>query len=93
MFISAAQLRELLEKGAQLIDVRSPAEYSRGAAPGAKNIPVQALPHQAAELDKDKPVVVYCMTGGRSAQAQMILRSMGFAEVHNAGGINNVLSA
>ncbi len=93
MFIPANELRKLLAQGAQLVDVRSPAEYSRGAAPGAKNIPVQLLPQQAAELDRDKPVVVYCMSGGRSAQAQMILRSMGFDQVHNAGGINNVLSA
>jgi len=92
--ISSVELRSLLAEGAQLVDVRSAEEYSRGAAPGAKNVPLHIIPHVAHEhLDTSKPVILYCMSGGRSAQAQMILRTLGFNTVHNAGGLNNVLSA
>jgi rhodanese-related sulfurtransferase len=91
MFISGTECRKLVsEKNAQLVDVRSELEYRSGCAPGAVNIPVSIIPHHAtAKLDPNKPVVVYCASGGRSSQAQMILKAMGFGEVHNLGGINN----
>lgn len=91
-FISGSQARALLEQGGQLVDVRNPHEYAAGAAPGAKNIPVQMIPHMARELDASKPVVVYCLSGGRSAQAQMILQSMGFHDVHNVGSLQNFMN-
>ena len=92
--LNSTQMKTLLDEGAQLVDVRSAEEYGRGAAPGAKNVPLHIIPHVAHEhLDMAKPVVLYCMSGGRSAQAQMILQSLGFGSVHNAGGLNNVLSA
>ena len=94
MFISGSQCRQLIsEQEAQLIDVRSEMEFMQGSAPGALNIPVQMIPHAHAKLDRSKPVVVYCASGGRSAQAQMILRAMGFPEVHNLGGINNFFNS
>ena len=92
-FISGRQARDLIAGGAQLIDVRNPHEYATGAAPGAKNIPVQMIPHMAHELDAGKPVVVYCLSGGRSAQAQMILQSMGFGDVHNVGSLQNFMNS
>lgn len=90
-YITAQQALQLVsDKGAQIVDVRNPHEYSTGAAPGAVNIPVHMIPSAATtHLDVTKPVVVYCLSGGRSAQAQMILNSMGFNEVYNAGGIGS----
>jgi phage shock protein E len=92
MFISGTQARQLVEQGAQLVDVRSAAEYQTGSAPGAINVPVHVIPVAANEhLDNDKPVVVYCMSGARSAQAAMILQSLGFADVHNVGTLTNFI--
>lgn len=90
--LSGTEARALVEQGAQLLDVRSAAEFAQGAAPGAKNIPVQILPVMADQLLRDRPVVVYCQAGGRSAQAQMILRGLGFAQIHNAGTLANVVN-
>jgi rhodanese-related sulfurtransferase len=94
-FISGAEARALIENdNAQLVDVRTVEEYQRGAATGARNIPLHVLPHVALEhLDLGKPVIVYCMSGGRSAQAQMILQRMGFDTVHNVGSIHNFVNS
>jgi phage shock protein E len=80
-----------IQAGAAIIDVRSPDEFSEGAYPGAKNIPVNSLPNRLAEVGpKDKPVVVYCASGGRSAVAQQILKATGFTDVTNAGGLEDM---
>lgn len=76
--------------GVQLIDVRTPDEYGNQHLDNAKNINVNDsnFEAQAAQLDKNKPVYVYCLSGGRSAKAADKLASMGFKEVYNmAGGI------
>jgi len=90
--ISSIQAKTLMEQGAQLIDVRTESEFKQGAAPGAKNLPVQTLTVNAAKLDQQKPVIVYCRTGGRSAKAQALLQEVGFHQVHNAGALHNYLS-
>ena len=77
-----------IQGGAAIIDVRSPDEFADGAYPKARNIPVNSLPNRVAEVGpKDKPVVVYCASGGRSAVAAQILKANGFADVTNAGGL------
>jgi len=88
--ISAEQAKMLINKGAQLLDVRSEIEFKQGAKPGALNIPLPKLPHDAKVIDATKPVIVYCRTGGRSAQAQVLLENMGFQNVHNAGALSNL---
>jgi len=93
-FITGSQARQLIEENnAQLLDVRNPNEFSAGSAPGAVNIPVHMIPHMAHQLETDKPIVVYCLSGGRSAQAQMILNSMGFNQVHNVGSLQNFMGS
>ncbi len=80
-----------IRAGAAVIDVRSPGEFTDGAYPGARNIPVNVLPNRLADVGpKDKPVVVYCASGGRSAVAQQILRASGFTDVTNAGGLEDM---
>ena len=76
-------LREL-----QIVDVREPDEYTGplGHIPGAKLLPLANLAEAAAGLAKDKPVVTVCRAGGRSAQATLILKRLGFAHVGNLGG-------
>lgn len=79
--ISCQEIKTLLQQGGQLVDVRSPLEFSRGALQGAINIPMQSIYSAANLLDLQKPVMVYCHSGIRSANAKTWLLSMGFQVV------------
>ncbi len=93
-FISGTEARQLINSHkAFLIDVRNPPEFANGSAPGAVNIPVNMIPHKAQELDVNKTIIVFCLSGGRSSQAQMILQSMGFSNVKNAGGLQDYMNS
>ncbi|HIJ89639.1 MAG: rhodanese-like domain-containing protein [Desulfobulbaceae bacterium] len=89
---SVSQAREYMAaRGAdayQLLDVRQPKEYEDGHLPGAILIPLRELPGRLGELDKEKPVIVYCAVGGRSKAAAQLLAGKDFASVYNmTGGI------
>lgn len=86
--IDGATARSLVAEGALLLDVRTPGEFASGHVPGAQNVPVETLPAGAAGLPTDKPVVVYCRSGARSARAKGILLQSGFASVHDLGPIS-----
>lgn len=59
--IDLADLKRLLHEGAQLVEVLPRAEYAEEHLPGAVNIPLKELDaERAAQLDRSKPVVVYC---------------------------------
>ncbi len=80
----------LYNDDALVLDVREDNEYAAGHIPRAKHIPVGKLGGRLGELDKfrDKPVLVTCRSGHRSARACRILKKAGFATVYNqAGGI------
>jgi phage shock protein E len=81
---------EKIRSGARIIDVRSPGEFASGAYPKAKNIPVDALASRLDDLPRDKPVVLYCASGARSANAARILKAAGFTDVTNAGGLSGM---
>jgi rhodanese-related sulfurtransferase len=89
MQITCPEARQMINQGAQLVDVRSPAEYAGGSVPGALNIPVQVLGGHLGSLDPSRPVIVYCASGGRSAMATNMLKSAGFGEVRDLGSIMN----
>jgi rhodanese-related sulfurtransferase len=76
---------EKIRAGARIIDVRSPQEFAGASYPKAKNIPVDVLPTRMGDLPKDEPIVLYCASGMRSAQAARILKRAGFTDVVNAG--------
>jgi rhodanese-related sulfurtransferase len=85
-----AQAHKMVEQGALLVDVRSVEEFNGGHLKGALNVPVQTLPGRLAELGaKDKPMVVYCASGGRSAHAARVLKAAGFTNVLDLGGMSN----
>jgi thioredoxin 1 len=73
---------------AQLVDVRTPQEYKDGHLANALNVNWNAndFVEKVSFLDKDKPVFVYCLAGGRSASACSKLQSLGFKEVYNMEG-------
>ncbi|MFN3216527.1 MAG: MBL fold metallo-hydrolase [Acidimicrobiales bacterium] len=70
----------------QLVDVRNPGETADGVVPGAVEIPLGALARRSDELDRQRPVVVYCASGQRSSVAASWLRSHGFADVSDVIG-------
>ena len=76
------------EPEVQLIDVRTAAEYTDGYIANATNIDVlqSDFKDKVSSLDKEKPVMVYCKMGGRSAKAAGILKEMGFHEVTDLEG-------
>lgn len=91
--IECAKAKELIkDQDAQLVDVRTPQEHSQGTLPGSVNVPLQIINQAHGQLDKSKPVIVYCASGGRSAQAQSVLQSLGFDDVHNLGSITKYLT-
>jgi rhodanese-related sulfurtransferase len=84
------KVRQHLEAGATVVDVRSAREYAGGAYPGAVNIPVTVLASRLGEIPRDRPVVVYCSSGLRSASAARLLARAGYADVVNAGGLRHM---
>jgi phage shock protein E len=87
----AATVLAKIESGAQIIDVRTPEEFSSGAYRKAKNFPLQTLSSRLGELGaKDKPIVLYCASGSRSSQAAKILKKAGFSDISNAGGLSSM---
>lgn len=83
-------IRAWIQAGATVVDVRSPDEFRGGAYPGALNIPLQELSGRLREIPKQRPVVLYCASGGRSGVAAMMLKRAGYAEVANAGGLGDM---
>lgn len=88
---SGKVIREKLAGVATIVDVRTPGEFSSGAYPKARNIPLDVLGSKLDKLGaKDKSVIVYCASGSRSAQAAKILKAAGFTDVTNAGGLHSM---
>ncbi len=87
-----SQEESKIKPNATILDVRTREEYREGAYPKAINIPLRELPQRLGELGpKDKPLVVYCLSGARSAAAVRILKEAGFTDVLNAGGLADLL--
>jgi len=82
-------IKKYLEQDAQLLDVRTASEFNGDHIDGSINIPVQAVSRNMDQLDKNKPVIVYCAMGGRSNVAASKLKAQGF-KVANAGGIGSM---
>ena len=87
---SKQDIQKALEKGAKIIDVRSPSEFSGGHVKGSVNIPLDQI---ASHVEKIKgyntSVVLCCASGMRSAQATSLLKEKG-VEAYNAGGWKNL---
>ncbi len=87
-------VREALDAGALIVDVRTPAEFGSDRFPGAVNIPLQDLTRRLGDFgDPGNAIVLYCNTGSRTAVAQAQLQRSGFTGVVNAGGLQHLRSA
>lgn len=85
--IDPEQLEQLRQAGSvALLDVRTDPEVARGFIPGSGHIPLSQLPGRYQELDPQVPLVVYCQSGARSAQACAWLAEHGFEQVRNLQG-------
>jgi rhodanese-related sulfurtransferase len=95
--ITPAQAQELIEKGnAVVVDVRDAPEVAQsGKVAGAVHIPRGMLefradpetPYHDQNLAKDKTVILYCASGGRSALSGQALKELGYADVYNVGSL------
>lgn len=79
--------KEMMRKGAVILDVRTRGEYTSGHIDKSVNIPLDQLSNQLGKLkDKNKPVICCCASGMRSGTAARFLKSHGFTNVYNGGG-------
>lgn len=87
--ILPAQVQEKLQAGEDLnlIDVREVAEVEASHIPGIIHIPLNLLEFRLHELDKTKPYIMVCRSGGRSGQATTFLESQGFDVTNMSGGM------
>ncbi len=83
--IDMYQLKNMVSKGATLVDVRSPQEYNEGHLENSILIPEYELTRKSKkELpNKEKTIIVYCSTGTRSKRAQKQLEKLGYYNVYN----------
>lgn len=85
--ITSGELAERMRMGeVTVLDVRSPVEWEAGHLPGILDIPVSHLPERLEEIPRDKPLVVHCQSGARSAIAASMLQAKGFRNVSNLSG-------
>jgi NADPH-dependent 2,4-dienoyl-CoA reductase/sulfur reductase-like enzyme/rhodanese-related sulfurtransferase len=80
-----SQTQELRSAGYQLIDVRTPSEFSAGSIPGAISIPVDEIRQRVSEIKKE-PILVNCQVGQRGHTATMLLKELGFDATNLDGG-------
>lgn len=87
--VTPAQATQLINReDAVVIDVRESGEFAAGHIPNARHIPLGELPKRLPELEKlrDRPFIVNCQSGARSANACNVLRKAGFEKVNNLEG-------
>ena len=80
------QVRELVESGAYIVDVREEREFAQGHLKNAVNIPLSQLRQRMEEIPKDRPVYLHCRTSQRSYNAVLALQGNGFDQVYNISG-------
>ncbi len=99
--VTPQEARDLIAKGALVVDVRDGTEVANGKVKGAVHaqrglIEFKAdseMPSHDPEFRKDRTVIVYCASGGRSALAGKTLKDMGFSDVRNLGGFKGWVDA
>lgn len=92
-WVSAQETKEMLKRGAGLLDVRTEDEYKNGALKGSINVPLYMLRLKAGSFDLDRSYIVYCETGNRSSAAAFLLSERGFDVYVLQGGIAAVRAA
>ncbi len=78
-------LKNMIAQGAFLVDVRTSYEFAEGHVKGSVNIPLDKITSQLARFEGKKNIIVFCLSGGRSRQAKLILENHGISGVVNGG--------
>ena len=100
--ISLAEARQMIRDGALVIDVRDAPEVEKsGKVEGAVQVSRGMLefradpesPNHDKKFDKDRPIIVYCASGGRSALSGKTLRDLGYEKVFNLGAFKDWVEA
>ena len=86
----SVDIQALIENGAKIVDVRTPAEYKDGHIKGSINLPLQTLGSQMNKLKKDEVIITCCRSGSRSGMARRQLQAAGFTQVYNGGPWTNL---
>lgn len=86
--VDCAEAVELRTRGAAWLDVREQDEWDDARIPDTTHVPLRgAIDHVVRELpERDAPIVVSCLSGGRSGQVVAYLRELGYVDVHNLRG-------
>jgi phage shock protein E len=89
-----ADIAELINAGALVVDTRTPGEYSGGHIDGALNIPYNTIGKAIGQhtTDKSKSIIVYCHSGARSGAAKKSLEQAGYTNVVNGGSLHRMRS-
>jgi rhodanese-related sulfurtransferase len=85
--VTREEARELVKDGAQLLDVRADHEWEMGRIEGARHVPLAELSERVGEIDKERPVVLYCRGGNRSTMATEALAAEGYEAAKLSEGI------
>lgn len=84
--VNVDKVRELVENGSYIIDVREKGEFQRGHIKTAVNIPLSELRDRIGEIPKDQSVYLHCRTGQRSYNATLVLQNLGYHNIYNITG-------
>ena len=84
--VRVTQVRDLVERGEVIIDVRERYEYQAGHIKGSLSIPLSELRQRINEIPRNRPVYLHCRTGQRSYNAVMALQNLGYDNVYNITG-------
>lgn len=86
--VTSAEMEELIQQeNTQLVDVRTEKEFASGYIEGAQNIVYdENFSKKLEHLDKNKPIAVYCHSGGRSEKCAEILKQAGFKKIYDLKG-------
>lgn len=84
--VKVSDVRDLVESGAFIVDVREPGEFRHGHLNNAINVPLSQLRDRVSEIPRDVPVYVHCRSSARSYNAYMALKGFGYTNVKNIQG-------
>ncbi len=82
---ATADLKNIIDDGALLVDVRTPGEFAEGHVKGSVNIPLDKVTMELEKFKNKKNIIVFCRSGNRSGQAKTILEQQGITNVTNGG--------
>ena len=82
---TTANLQNIIDDGAFLVDVRTPGEFAEGHVVGSVNIPLDKVTMELEKFKNKKNIIVFCRSGNRSGQAKTILEQQGIVNVTNGG--------